>query len=218
VNIWTILADVGAILTGVSVLPAAAVWLVKQARVWRIAKSRKSELLPGQTLLAGSSLYSPDGRTSLTLYPNGNMVVRVDDYGDFDDTGAMGESSIKCLTLEPDGWLVLYDINGQPVRKWGPGAGHLNVQHNGHVVLYTASDKAIVATDWYLLRGKPTEHGGAELQRSRRAADSRCWRLRGAANISRLGSEICRRLTSRPRGDFSSMQANALGMRRPEPR
>jgi hypothetical protein len=88
------------------------------------------------------------------------MVVRVDDYGDFDDTGAMGESSIKCLTLEPDGWLVLYDINGHPVRKWGPGAGHLNVQHNGHVVLYTASDKAIVATDWYLLRGKPIEHGG----------------------------------------------------------
>jgi hypothetical protein len=160
VSIWTILADLGAILTGVSVVPAAGVWLWKQARNWRITKSRRSELLSGQTLLAGGSLYSPDGRTSLTLYPNGNMVVRVDDYGDFDDTGAMGKTRTKCLTLEAEGWLVLYDVSGQPLRKWGPEAAHLNVQHNGHVVLYTASDKAIVATNWYLLRGKPVQHGG----------------------------------------------------------
>jgi hypothetical protein len=155
---WTIGADVGTMLTGLAILPTAAVWLSRQWRHWWAVKNRKSSLQLGQSLLVDRSLHSPDGRTSFTLQPDGNMVVRVDGYGVFDDTGTVGLGEPKCLKLEMDGSLVLYDIDENELWKRGPGGVRLVVQDNAHVILYPASGKAIWATDWLLIRGKPARH------------------------------------------------------------
>jgi hypothetical protein len=97
---------------------------------------RKSYLSRGQSLLVGQSLYSPDGRTRFTLQDNANMIVFVDGIGDICDTGTTNLGKLKCLTLQDDGRLVLYDVDGNPLWKTGRGGDHLDVQDNSHVVLY----------------------------------------------------------------------------------
>jgi len=145
-------------ITGASVLAAASVWLGRQWHRWRIVKKRRSQLLPGESLRVGQSLHSPDGGTSFTLQPDANMVVKVEGYGVFDDTGTVGAGIPERLTLDEDGWLVLYDSAGKRLWLKGPGGARLEVQDNAHVVLYPASGKAIWATDWLLMRGEPAHH------------------------------------------------------------
>jgi hypothetical protein len=99
---------------------------------------RKSYLSQGESLLAGQSLYSPDGHTRFTLQDNANMVVFVDGRGDICDTGTTNLGKPKCLTLQDDGWLVLYDTDDKQLWKKGPRGDHLAVQDNSHVVLYPA--------------------------------------------------------------------------------
>jgi hypothetical protein len=74
---WTIGADFATMLAGLAVVPTAVVWLLKQWRALRAAQRRKSTLQPGQRLLVGQSLHSPDGHTGFTLQTDGNMVVAV---------------------------------------------------------------------------------------------------------------------------------------------
>jgi hypothetical protein len=150
---WTIGADIGVMLTGAAVAVSAAVWLWQQGRTWRDVRTRRSRLCPGDSLQVGATLQSPDGRTSLTLHGNGNMVVEVEGYGVFDDTGAVGDA--QCLKVEPDGWLVLCGKDDSVLWKQGPDAERFEVQNDAHVVLYSTLDKPIWATNWYLLRGKP---------------------------------------------------------------
>jgi hypothetical protein len=78
------------------------------------------------------------------------MVVFVDGLGDICDTGTTNLGNPKCLKLEDDGWLVLYDVDGNELWKKGPRGLHLNVQDNSHVVLYPASGDAIWATDMFI--------------------------------------------------------------------
>jgi hypothetical protein len=159
---WTIGADIGTMLTGVAVVATAGVWLISQWRAWRSAKNRKDSLLPGQSLLVGQSLYSPDGRTRFSLQQDANMVVQVQGYGGvFDQTDTVGSGVPKCLKLEQNGSLILYDTEDRQLWKKGPGGVRLVVQDNAHVVLYPASGKAIWSTDWLLARGTPSSirHG-----------------------------------------------------------
>jgi hypothetical protein len=81
------------------------------------------------------------------------MVVIVDELGDICDTGTANLGVPKCLKLEDDGWLVLYDIDGNELWKKGPRGFRLNVQDNSHVVLYPASGNAIWATDVFIKAG-----------------------------------------------------------------
>jgi hypothetical protein len=159
-DLWATGADIGAMLTGVSALPAAAVWLTKEARGWCEARNRRNRLLPGQSLLVGESLWSADGRTQFKLQQDANMTVTVQDYGVIDDTGTVGAGVPRCLTLtKDDGWLVLYGTDGKELWKQGPGGARLEVQDNAHVVLYPDLGKAIWATDWLLMRGaNPASH------------------------------------------------------------
>jgi hypothetical protein len=99
---------------------------------------RRSRLLPGDSLLAGESLYSPDGRTRFILQDDANMVVYLEGLEDICDTGTANLGEPQCLKLEEDGWLVLYDVDGNPLWKKGPGGVRLEVQDNSHVVLYPA--------------------------------------------------------------------------------
>ena len=107
---WTIGADFATMLAGVAILTTAGVWLARQ--------------------LVGQSLHSPDSRTSFILGSDANMVVQVEGYGVFDDTGTVGAGDPKCLRLELDGWLVLYDMAGRELWKRGPDSARLVVQDN----------------------------------------------------------------------------------------
>jgi hypothetical protein len=119
---------------------------------------RKSYLSRGQSLLAGQSLYSPDGRTRFTLQDNANMVVFVDGIGDICDTGTTNLGKPKCLTLQEDGRLVLYDVDGNPLWKTGRGGDRLDVQDNSHVVLYPAvGNEPIWATGRFFKAGQLME-------------------------------------------------------------
>lgn len=99
---------------------------------------RKSYLSRGDSLLVGESLYSPDGRTRFTLQEDANMVVVVDGLGAICDTGTANSGKPRCLTLQEDGWLVLYDVDDMQLWRKGPRGDHLNVQDNSHVILYPA--------------------------------------------------------------------------------
>jgi len=116
---------------------------------------RRSYLSPGQSLLVGESLYSPDGRTKFTLTDSGNMVVDVDGVGDICDTGTTNLGVPKCLKLDADGWLVLYDIGDNPLWRKGPRGIRLSVQDNSHVVLSppVGYGDAIWATDVFFKAG-----------------------------------------------------------------
>ncbi len=110
-------------------------------------KKRKSTLLPGDRLLTGEALYSPDGRTRFRLLPDAQMVVDVQGFGILCDTGTVGLGEAKALTLQDDGALILYDVHGQQLWKQGPRGARLTVQDDTNVVLYPAAGPAIWATN-----------------------------------------------------------------------
>jgi hypothetical protein len=100
---------------------------------------RKNRLAPGDSLLVGESLYSPDGRTRFTLQHDANMVVYREGLEDICDTETANRGDPDRLTLEENGRLVLYDVNGSKLWEKGPGGVRLEVQDNSHVVLYPAA-------------------------------------------------------------------------------
>lgn len=117
--------------------------------------ARRSYLSRGGSLLPGQSLYSPDGRTRFTLQDDANMVVFVDGVGDICDTATTNIGKPKCLTLQEDGWLILYGVDGNELWKQGPRGDHLNVQDNSHVVLYPAvGAEPVWATGSFFKRGQ----------------------------------------------------------------
>jgi hypothetical protein len=119
-------------------------------------ESRQSYLSPRKCLLAGESLYSPDGRTKFTLMHDANMVVEVDGIGDICDTGTTNLGLPEKLRLEENGWLVLYGTDGSRLWKKGPGGVRLQVQDNSHVVLSPPPGygDAVWATDTFFKAGR----------------------------------------------------------------
>lgn len=125
---------------------------------WRERRKRRSQrhgLRPGDSLLPGQSLYSPDGLTRFTLTPDGNMIVYIEGRKDICDTGTGNIREPRCLTLAKDGSLILYDVDGGELWKRGPGGDRLEVQDNSHVVLYPAKGipGAIWGTDQFVKAG-----------------------------------------------------------------
>jgi hypothetical protein len=150
---------------------------------WRDRRKRRSQrhtLRQDDSLLAGQSLYSPDGLTRFTLNPDGNMVVYVEGRKDICNTGTGNMGQPRRLTLDRDGWLILSDVNNQELWKRGPGGVRLEVQDDAHVVLYppTGTPGAIWCTDRYVTAGllaldispgsdwrwRSGEHGGLHVQ------------------------------------------------------
>jgi hypothetical protein len=82
------------------------------------------------------------------------MVVFVDGLGDICDAGTANLGAPNCLKLEDDGWLVLYDVDGNELWKKGPRGVRLNVQDNSHVVLYPVTGDAIWATETFIKAGR----------------------------------------------------------------
>ena len=99
-------------------------------------------LFPGQSLLPGQSLQSDNGLYTLTMQPDGNVVLRNRESTPLWRTGTGGgQFDPREFIMQTDGNLVLYDTSGQ--ARWNsktqgnPGA-FLNVQDDGNLVVYRA--------------------------------------------------------------------------------
>lgn len=91
------------------------------------------------TLIPGQSLYSPGGAYFLTLQGDSNLVLyRQGSSTAMWQSGTFGTAAAK-LIMQPDGNLVIYDVNGKPV--WasstnGKGLSFAQLQDDGNFVIY----------------------------------------------------------------------------------
>jgi hypothetical protein len=94
-----------------------------------------------ESLTAGQSRVSADGRFTLVMQGDGNLVLYWAGHGALWATGTNG-SGATIATMQGDGNLVLYNASGS--AKWSShtyghaGAG-LTVQSDGNVVIYQNS-------------------------------------------------------------------------------
>jgi hypothetical protein len=98
-----------------------------------------------QQLTTGQSLVSRDGKNTLVMQADGNLVL----YG----PGRQPRWSTNSwnglrsrLTLQPDGNAVLYTPGGPPLwdsRTWGNANVRMVVQDDGNLVVYAANGRAL---------------------------------------------------------------------------
>ena len=111
----------------------------------------KDSLTPGQ------SIVSADGRFSLALQPDGNLVMSRAGAEIRWSTGTAGSGAAR-LTMQSDGNLVLYTAASQPLWStgtWGrPGAWAV-MQSDGNFVVYaTGAPAALWASNtWIAAKG-----------------------------------------------------------------
>lgn len=140
---------------GVEIVPAAGPEIVTDNVVirgttlptsWINIKATDPRLMPPNQLSPGQSLTSANGRYTLTLQTDGNLVL-------YRGTTALWSTKtsgkpVSQAAMQADGNLVLYDAQGHPLWYSGtnghPGA-FLVVQDDGNVVLYVGSGALTVA-------------------------------------------------------------------------
>jgi hypothetical protein len=102
------------------------------------AFSQGSDMRPGELMLPGQSLASPDGQFQLVYQADGNLVVYRTGGGATWASNTGGTSAGVCV-LQRDGNLVVYDAARVP--RWASGTnGHqdigLRLQTDGNLVLH----------------------------------------------------------------------------------
>lgn len=126
-----------------------------------------STLYAGQSLTAGQSLRSPDGRFTFVYQTDGNLVLYAP-WGSTWNSGTYGKTS-TVLTMQTDGNLVLY--NGYQA-VWSSNSAvranpYLTIQNDGNAVVYTSSGvgwqagtggQATVAYNSVNISGAPLAH------------------------------------------------------------
>jgi hypothetical protein len=117
---------------------------------WPAAPSGAGQLLPGQGLLAGNSIKSPDGRFTFIMQLDGNLVLYGPQNQALWSSGTAGHTNVFDVIMQTDGNLVVY--NGQNGAIWASGTAgkpvaRLAVQNDGNVVLYDTANHAVWATN-----------------------------------------------------------------------
>ncbi len=107
-------------------------------------------LLPGQGLMAGRSIISADGRFTLTMQGDGNLVLYGPGRQPLWASNTAGHSNIWDAILQTDGNLVVYDAHNHPL--WATGTNgkptaSLIVQNDGNAVLYDNSNRPLWASN-----------------------------------------------------------------------
>ncbi len=179
--------DVSALL-GQSYSPAPPPW---QPRCGAASQSLPS----GQTLGAGSSLWSADSRYEATMQDDGNFVI----YGPAGATWSTGtDISGSYMAMQGDGNLVVYSPNGTPQWSSGtaPSAGdRLFMQSDGNLVIYTPGNVPL-----WTQRGRTGDQENILLTGQTLAPGQGLWSLNGQFQADMQTGRKLRRVWP-PRGD-----------------
>ncbi len=114
------------------------------------APTQSGRLLPGQGLMAGHTLTSPNGNLKFSMQTDGNLVLYDWYRQPLWSSRTSGHSNIWDLIMQADGNLVVYDAHSHPL--WASNtAGHpgasLSVQDDGNVVIYDTGGHPLWATN-----------------------------------------------------------------------
>jgi hypothetical protein len=108
-----------------------------------------NRLNPNETLAVGNSLTSQDGRFTLIMQQDNNLVLYMAGAGPLWASNTVGSNGTRAI-MQDDGNLVIYDPNGHPVwasnTVGNPGAS-LVAQNDGNVVIYSSNGNALWATN-----------------------------------------------------------------------
>ncbi|MEO7272375.1 MAG: hypothetical protein ABIX28_17560 [Vicinamibacterales bacterium] len=103
---------------------------------------------PDQSIYAGGSIQSGNGRFSLVYQGDGNLVLYRSDGRPLWASQTSGRSAGRTV-MQMDGNLVVYDAGGTPIWASGTsgyGGASLLVQDDGNVVIYAASGAPLWAS------------------------------------------------------------------------
>jgi YD repeat-containing protein len=106
--------------------------------------SQGNVLGPNQGLVRGEYLVSPDGRYSLWMQSDGNLVV----YGPSSALWSSGTANTTAayVLMQGDGNLVIYDVAGNAIwnsQTTGNANSSLTIQVDGNLVIYNSSNAAV---------------------------------------------------------------------------
>jgi pimeloyl-ACP methyl ester carboxylesterase len=105
---------------------------------------------PGEALVPGDMLFSPNGKYFFFMQTDGNLVLyRSLDNFPLWNAGTFGRR-VKNAIMQTDGNLVIYDPDNVPLWNSGtPGRpnSHLFVQDDGRVVIYDSSGAPIFVSN-----------------------------------------------------------------------
>src|SRR5574337_769935 len=109
-------------------------------------------LNPNETLPIGSSITSQDGRFTLNMQGDGNLVL-YGPNGKYRWDPATNGRSVTQTVMQSDGNFVIYGPGG---ALWASGTyGHpgawLVVQNDGNLVIYDPSGNPLWATNTYIV-------------------------------------------------------------------
>jgi hypothetical protein len=100
---------------------------------------------PGQQLNPGQQLSSCDGKHTLAMQTDGNLVLYHNGVGALWATGTNGKGGHTAV-MQGDGNFVLYDASSHALwnsHTQGNGGAHLAVQDDGNLVVYAAGGAAL---------------------------------------------------------------------------
>jgi GH25 family lysozyme M1 (1,4-beta-N-acetylmuramidase) len=103
---------------------------------------------PGQGLTAGKEYASCDGRYTLAMQTDGNLVLYHNGVGALWATMTNGKDGYNAI-MQGDGNFVLYDTKNRPLwasNTSGHDGAFLATQTDGNLVVYASDDKALWAT------------------------------------------------------------------------
>jgi len=109
-------------------------------------------LLKGEKLNRGSLLTSPNGRYSLVMQEDGNLVMYITGTPiPVWATGTHGNDSVAWVAMQSDGNFVIYKSDGTPI--WATNTSGVNdvawiaLQDDGNLVIYRGNGNTIWASN-----------------------------------------------------------------------
>lgn len=109
-----------------------------------------SQISSPTRLNSGDYLKSPDGRYTLVMQGDGNLVLYSADTASIWSSGTAGQPGSYAI-MQNDGNLVVYNASNVPLwwsGTYGNGASTLKMQNDGNLVVYRNSDNAFTWATW----------------------------------------------------------------------
>lgn len=113
--------------------------------------SSDTTMAPGQAIIPGQYIISPDNQNVLVLQQDANLVL-YDNFKAVWSSGTAGDQVSK-LVMQSDGNLVLYSNTMKPLwdsQTQGNSNAWLNLQPDGNLVVYSSSNSPLWSTSTIL--------------------------------------------------------------------